>query len=65
MENYIKIMQKMGFLKKFIDIYFVRMNNLGISNEKAFLIIKAEYKENTKNNTYTNVFDVIEKTKNN
>lgn len=56
-------MQKMGFLQKFIDIYFYRMSNLGFSKEKAFDVINTEYKENSKNDTFTNIFDVIEKVK--
>ena len=56
-------MQKMGFLQKFIDIYFYRMLNLGYSKLQAFDFINTEYKENSKNDTFTNIFDVIEKVK--
>ena len=64
MKHLEKKMQFMGFLQKFIDIYFYRMANLGFSKLQAFNIINTEFKENNKNETYTNVFDVIEKVKN-
>jgi len=60
MDNLDKTMLKIGFLKKFIDIYFYRMQNLGFSKQQAFDIISEQVRINDKKDTFTNVFDVIE-----
>lgn len=61
--NYFKQIELLGFLPKFINIYFCRMLNLGFTQEKAFLFFDKIYKENESKKEITNVFDVIEKAK--
>ena len=63
MKTYFKKMEAMGFLPKFINIYFYRMSNLGFSEKKSFEILEEEVKKNTKKQTFTNIYDVIENVK--
>lgn len=49
-----------GFLPDFIELYFRRMLDLGIAENKAFEFFMETYKKNYREGNFTNVYDVIE-----